>query len=498
VKPITGLRDFLQPETRSWLEETILPVYVKQRRWFASKDKAVESIRLTDAEVIQMPQGEILIAEIEARFEGGMERYQLPLGIHFRSGLTSEVVEQLKLCDIDVGVQEACFTDAFALDVLPLGLLACMRDNFCFDLIEGQLRCLSLARLQNIVFSEAPKIHRLSAEQSNSSLVIGGRIIMKLIRRVETGVNPEVEMVRYLTERGYANTPPLLGEVQRIRADGKVSSIIVAQEFVPNQGDAWEYTLQFIHHNEAALAPYAIFIGTVGTRLGQLHGVLAKPTADAAFAPVSATEADITGWADGAIQQLHAAFEAIAKIPELSTPVSRLRDFVLSHRQPVLSAIPTLAEAGVGSLMTRVHGDFHLGQVLVAEDDAFIIDFEGEPAKPLNVRRAKTSPMRDVAGLLRSLNYAVAASGTSHEHFFKQMSAAFLDAYRSIEQSSIPRWLTDESQEAALLDLFLLEKSAYEICYEVANRPTWIDIPLRGLAEIMARVLQLDAETLDA
>jgi len=213
---------------------------------------------------------------------------------------------------------------------------------------------------------------------------------------------------------------------------------------------------------------------------------------------VSATEADITGWADGAIQQLHAAFEAIAKIPELSTPVSRLRDFVLSHRQPILSAIPTLAEAGVGSLMTRVHGDFHLGQVLVAEDDAFIIDFEGEPAKPLNVRRAKTSPMRDVAGLLRSLNYAVAASGTSHEHFFKQMSAAFLDAYRSIEQSSTPRWLTDESQEAALLDLFLLEKSAYEICYEVANRPTWIDIPLRGLAEIMARVLQLDAETLDA
>ncbi len=175
--------------------------------------------------------------------------------------------------------------------------------------------------------------------------------------------------------------------------------------------------------------------------------------------------------------------------------------------------LPALAAAGKGSLQTRIHGDFHLGQVLVAREDAFIIDFEGEPAKPLPVRRAKSSPMRDVAGLLRSFHYAAAAARLSHvsapslpadqieaplARFVKEMTTQFLAAYRAVETTAAPRWIADSQAEAALLDLFLLEKSAYEICYEAANRPNWLAIPLRGFAEIAARVLNFTPETVDA
>jgi maltose alpha-D-glucosyltransferase/alpha-amylase len=143
----------------------------------------------------------------------------------------------------------------------------------------------------------------------------------------------------------------------------------------------------------------------------------------------------------------------------------------------------------------RLHGDFHLGQVLVADSDAYIIDFEGEPAKPLAARRQKSSPLRDVAGLLRSFHYAVAAAQSPHVRFVPQMSEVFLAAYHAVESAATPRWLHHED---ALLDLFLLEKSAYEICYEAANRPAWLAIPLRGFAEIAARVLKIMPETPDA
>jgi maltose alpha-D-glucosyltransferase/alpha-amylase len=185
--------------------------------------------------------------------------------------------------------------------------------------------------------------------------------------------------------------------------------------------------------------------------------------------------------------------------------------FVLENRRKILDVLPVLAAAGKGSLQTRVHGDFHLGQVLVATGDAYIIDFEGEPSKPVEVRRAKSSPMRDVAGLLRSLHYAAAAARLSYltspaaagaeaplRRFVEGMSAQFLTAYREVEAAAATRWVADGSAETALLDLFLLEKSAYEICYEAANRPAWLIIPLRGFAEIAARVLQTSLETIDA
>jgi maltose alpha-D-glucosyltransferase/alpha-amylase len=296
---------------------------------------------------------------------------------------------------------------------------------------------------------------------------------------------------------------------------------------VHNQGDAWQYTLNYLNRFVEAVASgsrdrgdeaeqlgvYAVFARSVGTRLGELHALLAKPSEDEAFNPEPAGSDDASDWAEAARNQLTAAFETLAGMAAFAPEAAKDAAFVLQHRAKISGAIAALAKAGTGSLRTRVHGDFHLGQVLVSREDAFIIDFEGEPSKPLAVRRAKSSPMRDVAGLIRSFHYAAAAARLGHvsapssvgvqseaplARFVEEMTAQFLAAYRVVEKASSPRWVANDKVERALLDLFLLEKSAYEICYEAANRPAWLAIPLRGFAEIAAGVLHLTPEAVDA
>jgi len=485
---IGKLDDVNLPDIRRFLETRALPAYLMRRRWFASKDQTIESVQLARVEKFTMANGEVMLSEIDVHLPGRAERYQLPLGLAWNDEQVSALIEQLAVARIEHQGRLGYLTDAFALDILPLGLMAALRENT----IRGDVHCTPTAALARVRVPGQQTIRRISAEQSNSSLILGDVVIMKIIRRVMHGINPEVEMLRYLTEHGYANTPPLLGEISRMDGDTP-QSMIVVQKFVANEGDAWEYTLKYLSEFGDSLDDYAIFARAIGTRLAELHAVLAKPSG--VFNPQPATARDAQAWADAARAQLAAAFVTLRGI---ENPPQAARDaaFVLQHESALSKIVTNLAKSGIGSLQTRIHGDFHLGQVLVAENDAYIIDFEGEPAKPLEVRRAKSSPLRDVAGLLRSFHYAVAAAGSPQLRFVPQMSEAFLAAYHAVENAASPRWLA--AQETGLLDLFLLEKSAYEICYEAANRPAWLPIPLRGFAEIAARVLNLLPETPDA
>jgi maltose alpha-D-glucosyltransferase / alpha-amylase len=409
-------------------------------------------------------------------------------------------------------------TDAFAVDAFPLGVIRALRARAVVKVQGGEIQCRPSPLLAPVELPEAPEIRRLSAEQSNSSIIVGQKIMLKLIRRVMDGLNPEVEMMRFLTASGYANTPKLLGEVAMVRADGSGHSMIVAQEFVQNQGDAWQYTQNYLARfietmglgnkdvaDEAdLLSGYASFARSVGTRLAELHAVLAAPSDDPAFAPEPADHTVATAWGEAAADQLSRAFDALRKTKSFaSQEAAQGAAFILDNRQDLLDVIPSLAAAGEGTLQTRIHGDFHLGQVLVSTGDVYIIDFEGEPAKKLEIRRAKASPLRDVAGLLRSFDYAAAVAAQAKppslpvgpdaplERFVMEMSVQFLTAYRAVAQQAEPRWVQDATAEAALLDLFLLEKVAYELCYEAANRPDWLGIPLRGFVDIAERLLHL-------
>ena len=517
-----GLSDVLTTPAKKLIEAEALPAYLMRRRWFAAKDKGVKAARLRQADKIPGRTLDILLAEVEVHAGEDTLRYNLPLGISWDGETNSALPQQLALARVRQGRRMGFLTDAFAIDAFPLGLIRALRTSLVVPVHGGEIRCLPTRQLEAVELPETPEILRLSAEQSNSSLIVGNKIIMKIIRRVMAGVNPEVEMVRYLTEKGFRNTPPLLGEVVRHDADGTFYGMIVAQAFMHNQGDAWQYTLNFLSRflqdlagpedaqGEAShMAPYAVFSRAMGTRLGELHALLAQPSTDEAFDPLTAGEAEVAEWARGAAAQLEKAFDTLRTMSGLRDGAA---DFVLGARDRILLSLQDLAEAGIGSLRTRVHGDFHLGQVLVSREDAYLIDFEGEPAKPLEVRRGKSSPMRDVAGLLRSFHYAAAAAKLAYEsapgmagtdvaaplaRFVEEMSAQFLNAYRAVELKAAPRWVPDERAEQGLLDLFLLEKSAYEICYEAANRPHWIDIPLGGFTEIAKRVLHVEVEQAD-
>jgi maltose alpha-D-glucosyltransferase/alpha-amylase len=257
---------------------------------------------------------------------------------------------------------------------------------------------------------------------------------------------------------------------------------------------------------------YAAFAGIIGKRLGELHAAFSLPSLDPAFTPEVAVQADVVRWHTDVSNMLTKACDVLAAHTVWTDAATQaVAASLVQRRAELLDGVARLAQSGIGALKTRTHGDFHLGQILVAQSDAYLIDFEGEPARPLEERRRKTNPLRDVAGLLRSFDYAAAAMASVPEVMapanapaavianakqrrdvllgrFRTLACnAFVDGYRQVATTAEHRWY-DSGAESALLDLFLIEKAAYEICYEAANRPTWIGIPLRGLAELAARL----------
>jgi maltose alpha-D-glucosyltransferase/alpha-amylase len=514
----TGIADVLADEPRRVLEDDALPSYLARRRWFASKAEKIGAVRVAMEDPIAGAGFDLILTEIEVSLARRTERYSLPLAIAWEDSTTDALPQQLALARVRHGRRVGFLTDAFAVDALPIAVMRALSISTVRPLVKGEIRFRPTARLREIDVPKQPEIRRLSAEQSNSSLIIGDLAVFKLVRRVFPGIHPEAEMGRYLTERGFANTAPLLGEVTRYDAEGTPHTLVLVQGFLRNQGDGWSWTLDYLSRvlNSAAvvdpegqiddiaetLAAYGNFAAAIGRRLAELHALLAAPTDDPDFAPENASAADITVCAEGVRMQFEAALTALAAVAQWPDEESREAAALLAdERAAVNRKIDKLAKAAAGTLKTRTHGDFHLGQVLVSSGDAYIIDFEGEPARPLDERRAKSSPLRDVAGLLRSFDYAAAAASSRAEgpaqnapgkaavleRFAANASDAFLAAYRAVHNESPRRWVA-ASREPALLDLFLIEKAAYEICYEAASRPGWIGIPLHGLARIALRV----------
>ena len=513
-----GLADVLGLQGRDVLEREALPAYLPKRRWYASKADKLQKVHLAYAAPLPTTGGAVMFAEVEATLPDRSERYVLPLGVAWEDESTGALPQQLALTRVRRGPRVGYLTDAFAVDAMARGLVGALRNNAVVKLDDGELRFMPGANLIALELPADAEIRRLSAEQSNSSLILGDALVLKLVRRVLAGVHPEAEMTGYLTERGFANTAPLFGEVVRMDADGTPHTVALAQGFVRNQGDGWGYTLDFLAGGVEAVAltgqeetdtfaAYEVFARAIGTRLAELHAVLSQPTDRPEFAPETADASVLDEWASGAIEQIDRALGMLASInawPDEAT-AAQAQD-VLGHADALRSAARGLARQGAGSLRTRVHGDFHLGQVLVVQGDAYIIDFEGEPARTMEQRRAKSCPIRDVAGLLRSFDYAAAAAAPGRvatseqaaerrqgilQEFRAKAGAAFLEAYRAVLETAEPRWVPPEA-EAALLDLFLLEKAAYEIMYEAANRPTWIGIPLGGLHAIATRLVGLE------
>ncbi|NIL19553.1 maltose alpha-D-glucosyltransferase [Pseudomonas sp. AN3A02] len=511
------MEELLEAPCRTTLEQNALPVWLPKRRWFASKDTAIDAVHIAYGVRFGDPQHPVLLSEIEVTSAGQVSRYQLPFGFLGEDQFTSALPQQLALARVRRVRQVGLVTDAFSLDTYIRGVIQGLQAKTVLDSTDGEIRFEPTAQLAKLELNDESEVRYLAAEQSNSSVVVGGSLVLKLIRKVSAGVHPELEMGAYLTEAGYEHISPLLGSVIRHDADGQDNLLMIAQGYLSNQGDAWGWTQNNLerairdelaeaiseqeqHYN--ALGELADFAGLLGQRLGEMHQVLAAPTANKAFKPEVTSLKDSQGWAKHVRAQIDRALQLLKQHQTKLNPADQaLVSALLDQKKAIASYVQDLAKATVGGLRIRVHGDLHLGQVLVVKGDAYLIDFEGEPARPLHERRGKHSPYKDVSGVLRSFDYAAAMAvnvqGVDQspeanasrqrvaDRYLHEARQAFIQAYHAATTTLAHDWQDAKGQDAALA-LFSLEKAAYEVAYEAENRPSWLPVPLQGLHGLLS------------
>jgi len=492
---------------RTSIEREVLPEYLSRRRWFAMKDEKLKAARI--ALLTRVPAEDYLLLEIESETASGTARWLLPVGIVWEETNLPPLQIQLGLARVRRGARVGLLTDAFAMPQFARGVLSALADQDKIVTDAGVIHCESTSRMADVVVPADVEMHWISAEQSNSSVIIGDIAVLKLFRRVSDGPHPEAEMGRHLTEQGYQNVPALLGEVVRVDPEGVRHSLAIVQAFVRNQGDAWTWTLDLLTRglsdlgagDEAAIAEatahadYVEFARLLGQRLGEMHEVLSRPVHTSAFRPEEADTDNVESLRNRVWDQLQQAARAVERA-QATDAITEADRTALEAALPALeTALPRLTKRLEGTMLTRIHGDLHLGQILVASGDVFLIDFEGEPAKPVAARVAKDHRLRDVAGLLRSFQYAAAMvrrrGAASHAHLSDEAVGPYLDRFRDQAATAFLAGYREKMDvDDQLLTVFLIEKAAYEVVYEATNRPTWIDVPLRGLLQYLTRYVE--------
>lgn len=433
--------------------------WIATQRWFRSRSRTRTRTEIVDV----IPVADVAVHLVRIGFsEGSDETYVVPL-----DGRGADA------------------TAAFADHVL-----AAMREG---AELAGKHSALEVSK-SKVDLSSLPQGEVGRAEQTNSTIRFGDRLIVKLYRAAVFGPNPEVEILRFLAEHAGDDlpTPRLVGEVSWV-CDGSEAAVAMAQTFVKSRGDAWSTTLEALEKlvrdargapSEAALAAESARARKLGSRTATLHRALASPTKDPAFVPEPVDSLDAI--ADRVRSELKRMLERL-RGATLAPDAARVAGTLLARAAALDARVRRVAGRPIACFQTRTHGDYHLGQVLVTpDDDLVIIDFEGEPARTLEERRSKGLAMRDVAGMLRSFDYAAAAARSSIGHspwidaWLRAVSASFLDGWRTGVVGS-PVAPGDDDEASRLLDLFLVEKAVYEIGYELDHRPAWVGIPISGL-----------------
>lgn len=520
---------------------TQLPGFLPLQRWFGAKARKIQGAQLADCIAIGLEHGTALIALAAVQYEEGTEeRYVLPLLLAPSESRSEEALRTRVIAVPDPdSAGEIVLTDAFEDAAFLEALLRAMQTGASYAGNQGELQGKATSALAKILpaAGAAPTGRRSRAEQSNTSVTYGERLILKFFRRVAEGINPDLEIGVFLTERAhYANVPPLAGSLEYRTREGKTAALGMLQGFVANRGDAWRHALaslsDFLAEAGARLqtngAPnaeisafrsggvlpgelaerlneQAEWAGLLGRRTAELHLALASDHSESDFAPEAFTAAFQESLKRSIHDMVVQNFGVLrAKIDCIPEAVRGMAASALELEDDVLLASHGVLEREIRATRTRIHGDYHLGQVLFTGSDFFIIDFEGEPARPLAERRAKRSPLQDVAGMLRSFQYAarsalVAAKGNAGEdegsvdvaeqlarRWQVEASTRFLEGYRGVAKgaSFLP---TDAREFDGLLRLHLLEKAVYELGYELNNRPDWLTIPLHGMLELIRK-----------
>lgn len=484
---------FETPAGHAFLEKEVLPVWLPGRRWFGGKARAIGSCAVA-ASVVSPDGSRLLLAEVRYA-DGVAETYLTPLKLRPPGQPDSEPLARVGALELH---------DALTDPGFRLALLNLIADEAFWASAGLAVRGIAGRFLPGLLGDRATVTSRLlTVEQSNSSIIYNDRVFLKLYRKLEHGVNPDAEILQFLGERD-VQVPPFAGAVEG-HANGATRVLALATGMVPNHGDAWAFTLREVNRllkreqagdgetSRQIEAAYLVRAGQLGTRTGQLHCALAAGEDDPNFASEPLTGDDLRELADTIRKSAATLRDLFAQGSRADSPwvpslAARLQPEVLEAR------LASLQDLHPAARKTRAHGDYHLGQVLDTGEDFFILDFEGEPARTLEQRRAKRSPFRDVAGMLRSFHYAAHSALDTFgedriklepraEQWHARARAAFLESWQAATQGAVFRD-PDPANERALLDAFLLEKALYEVLYEINNRPAWLGIPARGVLEL--------------
>jgi len=496
-------------------EAEALPRFLELQRWFGAKDQTIESADLEP--LAEFPDARFALATCNVKLGDEEQRYFLPLSARWGEENIAYGAPTLSytLAKLRRSSRVGALVDGAYDPDLSHALIDGLRQGLELPGTSG--RVLFRPNASAEAFEGAGDPHPTGIEQSNVSIIFGDMLILKIYRRLRPGPQPEVEMARFLTnETDFEGMPAFLGSIDYEDEDGTTTVLATAFSFVRNQGDAWYAltsalqrdlqdweALRTAEEEDTDLFPFELSVGErLGARTAELHAALATPTEDPAFAMEPTAQADVLNWVESARKDAEKMFEALEKYPadSFSEEAAGLRTQLLQLREKLLDRIQyclTLTPSGGRS---RIHGDYHLGQVLVEHDDFVIIDFEGEPRRSIEERREKMSPLRDVAGMLRSIDYlakavlreaahaqsseAYKAAQTRLDLWRDRTVADFLAGYRAAIEGS-PTHPEDPTFEQALLDLFLIQKASYEIMYELANRPGWSELPMAGLIELL-------------
>jgi maltose alpha-D-glucosyltransferase/alpha-amylase len=509
-----GLESLLSGWTKRTLELDVLPGFIPDRRWFA--DKVSRHITTTCAVAVPLDHGNdrFLATIIEVTGASGASRYFVPLTIRWTRYTEIDKGPASVLAAVRRGAREGVLLDATTEPEFISAVLAKIHAGETVG-DTNQIEFRPTAGFTANPLPEIKNIAAISREQSNTSVIVDNKFVVKVLRRITAGVHPEIEVGRFLADVAhFQNAPLLLGSVE-LKEDESRSALAVVHQFVENQGDAWSVTANGLDRlvEEHRLTTVAESIAEtletasmvqrirqIGRRTAEMHLAFACGTDTPGFEPEPISADDVARWTDASLARARTVFNLLRHHRnELADPAPQLAQSLLDHHDAIVRHIESGWNAHYDGLKIRHHGDFHLGQVLIAKDDAYILDFEGEPRRTLQERRAKAPPARDVAGFLRSIDYAACAAldrapDLSAEEraavteklrgWVTALSEAYWQSYReTIGNNRL--WPTDKAQAHALLDRFLLEKVFYEIEYELTNRPAWAHIPLEATVRML-------------
>jgi maltose alpha-D-glucosyltransferase/alpha-amylase len=505
-----------RPQAQKLLEalgREAVPQYLQGQRWYAGKEQAAPQIAVEIACRWQTPRGDWLLAFARAEFTAAHEqRYFLPLAIDWGRERAGAIAAHA-VARVRQHASTGTLYDALASPELARDLVAAIANGAAFDCGAGRLVATATAALPDLMPEdlEQAEVKRTTTEGSNYTLLIGETLFLKAFRRLRPGIHPEWEMGRFLTEVSPCQAVVQMAGAIELREGDQATTLVLLQSAVANQGDGWRHTLQYLERAiddavtrsaDGATAPvdhegYLLHVRALAARTADMHRALAHVSGDSAFDAEPIDAAHLEAWTsriltelDGTLRLLH---ERLATLPDDTRAAANT---AIEGAARLLTEIESLQRAGVSGLRTRYHGDYHLGQVLLARNDFVITDLEGEPGRSIEERREKATPLKDVAGMLRSFDYAavvaeaefaakahpgVAGVDALLEDWRHRARDEFVRAYRAEMEGSgvLP---SDAEEEARLLRLATIERLLYEIRYELTNRPEWAKVPLRELA----------------